>query len=371
MSATLRVLHILPSVRGYGAERLIVDLLGHLSSPGIDAALLTIYEPSGDVERRLTFPLLHAGRKDRRDRAFVWQLMRQIRSFKPDIVHTHTHVGKYWGRLAALLAGTRCIVHTEHNPCDGRRTPLERAADWVLHRMTARVVTFFSEQVAALSRQEGLPHNKLLAIQNGVTLIDGHVDRILARKQLSVGDDEFAIALVGRMEFQKNHALALRAFSALKPAIRDGSVLLFLGAGENESTLRDLARDLKIADRVRFLGYRADVASILPGADVLLMSSLFEGMPLALIEAMLAKVPIVTTPWLGASNMLACGRYGLIAEGFHPKQIAAQIERAHGDPELRRTLAERAEEHARRAYDIKRTADEHKAMYLRLCGSRV
>ncbi len=369
MTAAVRVLHILPSIRGYGAERLIVDLLGHLSSPDIDAALLTIYEPPADLRQKLPFRLIHAGRRDRRDRAFIWQMARQIRRFKPDIVHTHTHVGKYWGRFAALLAGARCIVHTEHNPCDVRRTRLERAADWLLHRMTARVVTFFSDQVAALSRQEHLPPGKMLAIQNGVTLVDGHEDRALARERLMVGDDEFAIVLVGRMEYQKNHALALRAFSALGTATRERSVLLFVGAGENESMLRDFAKALGIARRVCFLGYRTDVASILPGADVLLMSSWFEGMPLALIEAMLAKVPIVTTPWLGASDMLAGGRFGLIADGFEPEHLAAQIERAHKNPDLRRALADCAERHAREAYDIKRTADAHRTMYLRLCGS--
>src|SRR5262249_7059483 len=148
------------------------------------------------------------------------------------------------------LAGARCIVHTEHNPCDVRRTRLERAADWLLHRMTARVVTFFSEQVATLSRQERLPLSKMLAIQNGVSLVDGHADRAKARERLGVREGEFAIALVGRMEYQKNHALALRAFSALDPATRERSVLLFVGAGENESMLRDLAVDLGIAARV-------------------------------------------------------------------------------------------------------------------------
>ena len=296
-------------------------------------------------------------------------MTRAIRRFKPDIVHTHTHVGKYWGRFAAVLAGARCIVHTEHNPCDVRRTRVERVADWLLHRTTARVVTFFSEQVAALSRQERLPPGKMLAIQNGVTLVDGHADRAVARERLALRDDEFAIVLVGRMEYQKNHALALRAFSALEPATRERSVLLFVGAGENEPVLRDLAAGLGIASRVRFLGYRTDVASILPGADVLLMSSWFEGMPLALIEAMLAKVPIVTTPWMGASDMLDRGNYGLIAAGFAPEDVAAAIERAHANPELRRALAERAERHARQAYDIRRTADAHRKMYLRLCGS--
>ena len=128
MSSKVRVVHILPSVRGYGAERLIVELLKHLSSPVIDASLLTIYSPPPG--ERLPFSISHAGRKHRKDRLFLWRLVREIRRLKPDIVHTHTHVGKYWGRVAALLAGATRIVHTEHNPCDFRpRSPLERLAE--------------------------------------------------------------------------------------------------------------------------------------------------------------------------------------------------------------------------------------------------
>jgi glycosyltransferase involved in cell wall biosynthesis len=370
MSGQVRVLHISPSIRGYGAERLVVELLSHLPSSEVDTALLTIYEPPAEMRAALPFPLLHAGRKNRKDRLFLWRLIREIQRYRPDIVHTHTHVGKYWGRVAALFAGSRCIVHTEHNPCDFRRTPVERAADWLLHLRTSRIVTFFTEQGARLSRFEGFPQRKVVVIPNGLASSEPVADRVHARARLGLKRDEFALLLVGRMEYQKNHILALRAFSALSRPTRSKTLLLFAGAGENEPMLRGLAHALKIEDRVRFLGYRTDVPALLPGADLVLMTSWFEGMPLALLEAMTAGVPVVSTPWLGARDLLGDGRYGFLTADFEPSNVAAEIERAIARPAIRQSVAERAQAYVRETYGIAKMVDAHRRLYLQLRGSR-
>lgn len=369
MRSKLRVLHILPSVRGYGAERIIVELLKHLPSADVEASLLTIYEPPQSAREALPFSVFDAGRKDRRDRLFVCRLIREIRRCKPDVVHTHTHVGKYWGRVAALLAGAKLIVHTEHNPCDFRRTPLERVADWILHRVTARVITFFREQGTALIERESLPRQKLVLIPNGLELPQPTQDRATARARLGLEPDQFAIMTVGRMEFQKNHILALRSFALLPESVRRRTVLLFAGSGKEEVVLRGLALALHIGEQVRFLGYRNDVTELMAGVDLLLMTSWFEGMPLTLLEAMLAGVPIVSTPWLGSRNMLADGRYGFLTPSFEPVHVAAQIERILAHPVMRRQIAERARAHALGAYDIRQMADAHRRMYLDLCGT--
>jgi len=348
---------------------LVIELLTQLSysHSDVDAALLTIYEPPANALGALPFPVFHAGRKNRKDRFFLWKLIREIHRYRPDIVHTHTHVGKYWGRLAALCAGSRCIVHTEHNPCDFRpRTPVERVMDWFLHRKTSRVVTFFKEQGLEMSRFERLPMHKVVVIPNGLALSGPAETRLRARQRLGIALEEFAILVVGRMEYQKNHILALRAFAALDQSTRAKSVLLFAGSGENEVMLRGLARALEIDDRVRFLGYRTDLQTLLPGADLVLMTSWFEGMPLALLEAMTAAVPIVTTPWFGASEMLGDGRYGFLTADFEPFQVAAQIERAIAHPRMRRSVAERAQQYVRETYDVNRMVEAHSRLYHQL-----
>ncbi|MBV8725304.1 MAG: glycosyltransferase [Candidatus Eremiobacteraeota bacterium] len=368
MNDKITVLHIVPSVSGYGAERLVVELLKNLASPQINVALLTIYETPEETRAALPFPIHSARRKHRHDRLFFYRLVREIRSCKPDVVHTHTHVGKYWGRFAAMVAGARTIIHTEHNPCDFRRTPLERVSDWLLHRGTSRVVTFFAEQGDAIVRRENLPAHKLVIIPNAVRPCEQRNDCQAARDVLSLERDDFAIMVIGRMEYQKNHILALRAFAALPATLRDRALLLFAGSGKDEEVLRGLSHALAIGHRVRFLGYRSDLAALINGADLVLMTSWFEGMPLALLEAMIAGVPIVTTPWIGARNMFDNGRLGFITAGFAPDEVAAAIERAIARPKIRANVAARAKQHVDATYDMAKMIDAHQQLYLQACG---
>ncbi|MBV8117795.1 MAG: glycosyltransferase, partial [Candidatus Eremiobacteraeota bacterium] len=164
----MRVLHVLPRAHGYGAERQVVELLAGLRADDIAAGLLTVYENGVTSSSGLPFEMLSAGRTHRGDRLFLPRLVREIRTFRPHIVHTHTHVGRYWGRAAAILAGVPHIIHTEHNPCDPRRTRLQRVADTFLNSMTERVVTFFSEQALFLSTLDGWPREKFALIPNGL-----------------------------------------------------------------------------------------------------------------------------------------------------------------------------------------------------------
>jgi len=369
MNSGVRVLHILPSVRGYGAERAIVDLVTRLSATDIEPALLTIYDYPFGTGDGFPFRLLSAGRRNRSDRFFLWKMVEEIRRYRPDIVHTHTHVGKYWGRAAAFFAGVSRIVHTEHNPCDFRhRTALERFADSFLHRVTSRIITFFGEQRVCLSEFERLPMDKIVVIPNGLESPQEAGDRAEARARLGLTNDQFAVMLVGRMEYQKNHELALRALAALNPQAREKTVLLFAGAGEQEAALTRTAQSLDLSGRVRFLGYRSDVNALLAGVDLLLMTSWFEGMPLALLEAMFAGVPIVSTPWRGAQDMLGNGRFGMIASSFEPHAVAAKIELALARPETRHGIAQHARDHARAVYDISRMTERHRRLYLELAG---
>ena len=148
MSA-LRVLHLVSTLETRGAERQVLDLVPRLARLGIDARALAVYES--------------LGRRTRHAYDFMPKLVRTIRKMSPDVVHTHTRVGKYWGRLAARIAGTRAIVHTEHDPCDPRRSLPERVLDRAYGRFTDRTVLFFPDQGEFLARLEAIPAEKIVA----------------------------------------------------------------------------------------------------------------------------------------------------------------------------------------------------------------
>jgi L-malate glycosyltransferase len=362
----MRVLHILPSMQGYGAERQIMLLLPELHQT-MSVGLVTIYTPSSEQRAGVTFPVEDAARNGRRDFTFIRRLVARISAFEPDIVHTHTHVGKYWGRFAAAAAGVRTIVHTEHNPCDPRRSFLDRFGDRALDSHTTRYVTFFPEQCGKLAQIDGVRIEKIDVIPNGLAFgAIANPDRARGRELLGVPNDQGAILLVGRMEYQKNHELALRAFAAMTEAERRATVLFFAGSGDFEVGLRGLAASLGISDRVRFLGFRNDVAYLLAGADLLLMTSRFEGMPLTLLEAMHAGVPILTTPWIGSQTMLGDGKYGCIASAFDPSVVAREIAKAFAHRDSMQQIADRARQYVRTEFSLQRMAEAHRALYHKL-----
>lgn len=370
----LRVLHVISTLKAYGAEKQVLELIPSLVQNGIDVRALAVYDANLSAQERgaLGDAASSVGRSGRRDYAFGPRLVRAIAQFRPDVVHTHTHVGKYWGRPAARLAGVRAIVHTEHNPCDPRRNAAERVLDRAFGRFTSRFVLFFPEQREFLARLESIAPEKIVAIPNGLDAgaFDVRAQRGDVRRANNFSDDRLAVMMVGRLEHQKNHQLALAALARLPHDLRERVDLYVVGAGSREPHLRALSQELGVAATTRFLGYRDDAERLLGGADVLLNTSHFEGMPITFVEAMLAGVPIVTTPWLGASTMLERGSLGFIASGWTGESLATALQRALEDPGARARCSAAAAERARNDYTVARTARAHVALYESLTQER-
>jgi glycosyltransferase involved in cell wall biosynthesis len=367
----LRVLHIIQRMRGGGAERQIAELLPRLQSSDIIAGLLTVYESAPEEMASLEYHAAHAGRKARYDFSFVNRLIARIRAFAPDIVHTHMHAGRYWGRFAAIAAGVPVLVHTEHSPGDPRRGFLDRLADRVLDIRSAARITFFPEQRAKLVELDGLRAEDVFLIPAGLDFdaipLGG---RDASRRMLAIEDGTFAIMMVGRLDYPKNTELAICALAEMMPEERKRAELVLAGSGVLEARLRALASSLGVSSNVRFLGHRRDVPQLLSGMDLFLVSSRFEGMPLAMLEAMHAGVPILTTPWIGVQSMLQQGRYGRIAPSWDPKEVAREIGAAMREQETLRDIAVRARAYVHESFSITRIADLHCKLYRTLWSAK-
>ena len=188
------------------------------------------------------------------------------------------------------------------------------------------------------------------------------------RRAQSIGPDRLAVMMIGRLERQKNHELALRAIASLSPKLRDRISLYVIGSGSREHALRRLSCEVGIGASTRFLGYRSDAKDLLNAADLFLSTSRFEGMPTALVEAMLSGVPVVTTPWLGAGNLLEGGALGFIAAGWEPGQVADTLERALGDADGLGRRAAAARARARADYTVGQTVASHVRLYETVAG---
>jgi glycosyltransferase involved in cell wall biosynthesis len=361
-STTGSVLQIVGGLRQYGAENFVPLLSRELDRLGVPVAILTVRGPAADSG---PVRVLTAGRRSRWDLAFFFRMVRIIRAYGPAIVHTHGYHGKLWGRLAAHVAGVHNVVHTEHNS-DFRGLAVPRIVNKMLHRSTGAVVTFSESLAARLVKEDRVPQDRIVVIPNGVAPPESRTGRLALRIQPPIERGAKIILQVGRLMKVKNQQLAIRVCRELRDLIPNQRFCLLLaGAGEDEAELKRLAATLGVSDRVRFLGYRDDVDQLMQSCNIVLLTSLNEAMPLTLLEAMYSGTPIVTTPWLGARELLEDGKLGCISQNYNPRTVAAALARWLDDREGTMRAADAAFAAVRSRFDIRITARQHVALYAR------
>lgn len=362
--APLRVVQVVQHLKSGGAETLVRGLSAGLASAGVAVTVVSIYADALDPAEReaLGFPVVTIGRRGRSDVGFFPRLVKTIRDLSPDIVHAHLHAGKYAGRIAALAAGSRAIVFTEHG--DEASGALRGAVNRVLHPRTTRFITFNEAQRRRFAAAEGVPLERIAVIPNGVAA-PAAGDRATLRRALDIEPETFAAYLPARMTAQKNQALAIRAFARVWRGEKRRRLYL-AGTGPLEGELRRLVEVLQIADRVHFLGFRDDAAALCRAMDVFLMPSIWERMPLALGEAMRAGLPVVTTHWDGVEDFVVDGETGFVAAGDGRTNDVDAFSRAlvrATDDVARRRIAERARAFADERFDLGTSVRRHISLY--------
>jgi len=262
----------------------------------------------------------------------LWKLWRLCRTARPHIVHTHTAKAGTLGRLAAWLAGVPVRVHTFHGHVFhgyfGRlKTLFFITVERALARITTKFVAISPRQAKDVARYLGLPPDRVGVIPLGLDLdrllkADAELERRRFRDEIGARSD-VVVTMVGRLTAIKNHALALRAFARL-PHGSPRFLLALVGGGEEEGRLRELASRLGLAERVRFLGWRRDLAAVYYGSDIVALTSDNEGTPVCLIEALACGRAVVATNVGGVADVLEEGRLGLLV----PPRDEAALARA-------------------------------------------
>ena len=311
----------------------------------------------------------------------VLRLRALIRDLRPDILHTHTAKAGAVGRIAARLAGPaapRVVVHTFHGHvlrgyfgAAGSRLFLE--VERLLARRTDALVTV-SEQVRDdLVRLGVAPAEKFEVIRLGLDL-EGRVTaaaeaRDAERIALGLRPNDVAVVWLGRMTEIKRVDVLLRAFALLHERVPDARLLL-TGDGPLRPDLERLSRSLGLADVVRFLGLRRDVAGVLAAGDVVALTSANEGTPVSLIEALAAGLPVVSTDVGGVRDVVGDGESGLLVPAGDPAAVASALERLGRDPALRARLGSTGRADVVERYAVSRLLDDLDRLYRRLLAEK-
>lgn len=286
------------------------------------------------------------------------EVARYLRRIKAGVVHTHNTSGFIWGGLGVLLAGTPRWIHTEHGrayPDRKRHTIPER---WLSHRADA-VVGVSDQATADLTHWVGIAPEKLVTIANGVPSSRiPEPDRPGARAALGLSADAVVIGTVARLLPEKGIDRLLRSF-AIVHAANPAAQLVVCGDGDARASLEALAVSLGIAPAVQFTGMRLDATKLLAAFDVFALSSVREGLPMALLESLAAGVPIVSMTVGGVARAVRPGQTGvLVPDGDEAALAAALLDVLANPAELARLGA-----NGRRVFREEFTAESMLARY--------
>jgi glycosyltransferase involved in cell wall biosynthesis len=319
-------------------------------------------EPATDWLAAQGIPVHHLGR-GRFDPRILSDLVALARERRARVLHVHGYAAADFGRLAARLAGCKLVLH-EHF-ADPAMPGYQGVADRALRRFTDAAIAVSGSTREFLVRERHVPRERVRLIWNGAPLEEfAPVSReraLAARKTLGLPDDALVFGTIGRLSAQKGHAYLLDAARNVL-ATHASARLLVVGDGDLMASLREQAHAFGIADRTVFAGHRGDVPDLLGVLDIFCISSLYEGTPLALFEAMAAGKAIVSTAVDGCREVLTDGETGLLVPPADKAALAMALSRLLGDAKLRVALSIRARE-ASRLYDVRACVEAMQALY--------
>jgi glycosyltransferase involved in cell wall biosynthesis len=367
MPAPKRILHVIDSFDLGGAQEALVNLVAHRDRSRFEPEVATMHGRGiyWDRFRALGVPV-HSLSPHKLAPLYVWNLARLLLTGNFDIVHCHLIASNFIAKpLAALVGVPVRFNHDQANDEYRHRHRLRLLLDALTNRLSTHICAVSQSIVEFLERRERVPRAKISLVHNAIDLCrftPSPVRRAAVRQQWGMPLDAPIIGGVGRLNYQKNFALFIEIAAEVRRT-HPHAHFVIAGTGPDEAMLRERASGL-----VRLLGYVADTAPLFDAIDFLLMPSRFEGLPMAMLEAMAMRVPVIASRLDGIAEAIDDGIDGLLASPGAREEFGAHIRALLDDPHRAAQLAARASEKVRARFSAERMTREVEALYDRYLG---
>ncbi len=367
----LKVLQLIPTLDRSGAEKQMVLLAKGLPRDRfeVEVAALTRLGPLKGELDAAGIPVTLIGKRHKVDPMALGRLTTFLKEKQFDVVQTWIYAADTYGRVAAHRAKVPVVV-TSEMAVDLWKSRPELLIDRFLSRWTDRVVGN-SNAVVAFYRKVGIPAEKLAMIPSGIADEEPpEVDPAEVRTSLGLPPDCPLILFAGRLAAQKSVETLLSAMDLLQH-VRPKFRALIVGEGPLRGRLEETARAYELFEkrRVSFLGHRDDVPRLLAAADLLVLPSLYEGLPNVVLEAMRFRKPVVATAAPGTTEVVDDGVTGLLVPLRDPPALTRAIQKVLDDPELARKLGEAGRARAEAFFSVHLMIERFAALYEELARS--
>ncbi len=368
----LRILHLIHKIDVGGAERQLLTLLGALDRENFDHRVGLLFRRGQlyDELEGMGLPIVEFRLRTRSWPAGLDRLRRYIRDQRIELVHSHIHAAGVYARVAARLAGNGCrSVYTEHSDV-GRRRLLWRRLERALVPWTDYKITVSPVQRELTIRLEGFPPDRVEYIANSVDpepFLRARARRTEVRGDLGIPESCQVVGNVSNMRYLKRLDQLIDAFDGVAedhPRLR----LLLVGTGAEYEALRAHASKTRSAERILFTGPRTDVPDLLSAMDFFAISSHSEGLPINMLEAMAAGIPVVATRVGAIGDVLEHGRTGRLVDADDVEGLIRELRHLVEAPTEARKQAEAAQQVLIERFSARTNAERLEHIYSSLAS---
>ncbi|HRV93205.1 MAG TPA: glycosyltransferase [Anaerolineae bacterium] len=371
ISWPVKILYFITELNIGGAEKVLVHLISKLDRTHFDPIVVCLYDGNGPIAaeiRALNVPVIDLNMRTRWDVTAIRRFYQLVRREKPVIIHASLFHANVIGRLVGRMAGVPLIITCRQNISIGGRWREQ------INRLTAswddKVVAVCELAREAELEHAGVAQEKVVTIYNTIDPTVFHNDhrpkKSNIRNELGIPPDLLLIGSVGRLHPQKGLSYLLEATAQLKKQSPVDFRLLVVGDGQLRDDLIAQSRTLGIADRTIFAGARTDVPDILGELDIFAFPSLWEGLPLALLEAMAAGLPVVATAVGGTPEVVQNGQTGILVPPGDHQSLAIALERLITEPDLRLKMGQAGLNRIQQAFTVEQMVEKYHNLYFQL-----
>jgi len=363
----MRILQVINSLDTGGAEKLLLDSLPKYIERGVDMELLLLngikYPFLAELQKldgNIDIHILSKGTVY--NPLHIFKIIPFLKKY--DLIHVHLFPALYWVALAKVFSfSTTKLVFTEHNISNRRRGFFFSFMDKFVYARFRKIVTITSEVEQLLQEHIGEGKDKFVLIHNGVDISKIRIATPANRADFSISDVEKIIIQVSSFTEQKDQLTLIKAIPLLELPVQ----LILVGSGPLMDDCKQLAKEWGVADKVQFLGIRTDVPRLLKMADIVVLSSHYEGLSLSSMEGLASGRPFVASRVPGLTQVV--DKAGILFPENDEKALAEHLNSLLRDPEYYNTTAAKGLERAAQ-YSIDKMIDKHISLYLELCKNQ-
>lgn len=373
MRKKINLMYIIESMNNGGAEMLAIRLSDKIDHDLFNPVICSLSDsgPLKEVIKEKGIAHVSLGKGSGKDLKLAYRLRRLLKEKDIHIVHTHNQGPLIYASLAMRFLPKKKLVHTEHINMETEISYSARHKTYqkILFRFLDGFISIAMHLTNYFCANYGLRPEKVVTIPNGINVEE--FTRIEKTRylldELALPDDTLLIGNISALRAQKDQITLLKAMEIIKVSLPKAK-LIIAGDGDKASELKEYSRTHDLDDSVYFLGYRSDTDKILSSLDIFVLPSLYEGLPLCLLEAMAAGIPVVATDVMGSNELVEAGENGLLSPAKSPEDLAENIITVLTDQKIAQHLKDNGRNSVMNKYNFDTNMRKYEDFYLKLLG---